>query len=125
MIDTRHVVRALRASAMGLAVAACAPQSTDARYPPRPAGCDVHLFHELAPMPTDNLGPVRARCDPDVSDADCLRTLEDEVCKLGGDVVWQVGDKPELSEGKNTWRGRAGHTKTAPPPPAQSPPGRY
>ena len=73
-------------------------------------------------IPVDELGQVQVQC---TGGTPCERQLFDAVCKLGGDVVWQVGDKPELSEGKNTWRGRAGHTKTAPPPPAQSPPGRY
>jgi hypothetical protein len=61
-------------------------------------------------MRTDNLGPVMASCSPDVSDADCVRQLQDEACKLGGDVVWGVPDKPTQDGGKNLWFGRAAHT---------------
>jgi hypothetical protein len=75
----------------------------------------VKLFHETPDVPTTNIGPVRARCDLDVSDADCLRTLEDQVCKLGGDVVWGVEDRPQVAGDKNTWQGRAAHTGATPP----------
>jgi hypothetical protein len=81
-----------------------------ARFPSRAAGCDVKLFHENPDVPTENIGPVQARCADDVAEADCLRTLEDAVCKLGGDVVWGVGD-PEHKAGRNRFYGRAAHTK--------------
>ena len=42
---------------------------------------------------------------------DCLRTLKDEVCKLGGDVVWEVPTEPILRNGKLEWSGRAAHSK--------------
>ena len=34
-------------------------------------------------------------CSDRVSKDDCLRELQDQVCKLGGDVVWQVPDEPK------------------------------
>jgi hypothetical protein len=48
-----------------------------------------------------------------VSSVDCLQTLKDQVCKLGGDVVWGVPDKPETIGDKNVWVARAAHTKGA------------
>lgn len=84
--------------------------ATDSRFPARPEGCEVRLFHEMPDMATTNIGPVRAHCGLDVADADCLRTLEDQVCKLGGDVVWGVADKPQQGGDKNYWQGRAAHT---------------
>jgi hypothetical protein len=89
-----------------------APAKEASRFPPRPEGCDVHLFHETPDLPTANIGPVRVHCGLDVSEADCLRTLKDQVCKLGGDVVWGVAEKPELDGDENFWRGRAAHTGT-------------
>jgi hypothetical protein len=86
----------------------------DARYPARAEGCAVKLSHDAPTLPTDNIGPVRVRCGFDVSETDCLRTLEDQVCKLGGDVVWGVPDKPGTFGDKNVWEARAAHTKTAP-----------
>jgi hypothetical protein len=95
------------------ALVACGgPKAPDPRYPARPEGCDVKLFHEHPTMATDNLGPVMASCSPDVADGGCVRQLEDETCKLGGDVVWGVPDKPTRDEGKNLWFGRAAHTKS-------------
>lgn len=84
----------------------------DARFPKRAEGCDVALFHETPDVPTENIGPVRARCAEDVSESDCIRTLKDQVCALGGDVVWGVG-APEKRDGKVHYLGRAAHTKRA------------
>lgn len=84
----------------------------DARFPARAEGCDVKVFPESPSMPTDNIGPVMATCGQDVSNDDCLRTLKDQACKLGGDVVWGVSDVPSSSQGKKKLAGRAAHTKT-------------
>jgi hypothetical protein len=86
----------------------------DSRFPPRPEGCEVRLFHQAPDGPTTNIGPVRADCALDVTDPDCLRTLEDQACKLGGDIVWGVADKPQVSGDKNHWEARAAHTGAFP-----------
>jgi hypothetical protein len=100
------------AIAIAVVLASCG-HTEDARYPSRPAGCDVKLYPGLPDVPTDNIGPVRAKCDPDVSKDDCLRTLKDQACKLGADVIWQADVEPSQENGKNAWYGRAAHT--APP----------
>jgi len=82
-------------------------------YPPQPEGCAVQVFPESPPMPTENIGPVMASCGPDIADADCLRTLKDQACKLGADVIWGVPDKSSMEAGKKRFYGRAAHTKTA------------
>lgn len=95
-----------------LGLAACgSPPAKESKYPPRPEGCDVAIFVEVPPMPTDNIGAVTATCDPSISDADCLRTLKDQACKLGADVVWGVSDSD--AGGKKKVSGRAAHKKTA------------
>jgi hypothetical protein len=66
-------------------------------------------------MQTDNIGSVNATCGDDVSNDDCLRTLKDNACKLGGDVVWGVEPVPEIKNGKKHFSGRAAHTKTGSP----------
>jgi len=63
-------------------------------------------------MPTDNIGSVTAICGEDIGDEACFRTLKDETCKLGGDVVWGVAEKPSVSLGKKKLAGRAAHTKS-------------
>ena len=62
-------------------------------------------------MRTDNIGPVNASCSADTAREACLRTLMDQVCKLGGDVVWGVADEPETKAGRMLMNGRAAHTR--------------
>jgi hypothetical protein len=88
---------------------ACGGGGGDARFPKRPEGCEVALYHQTPEVPTENIGPVHAACDESVAPDDCVRTLKDVVCKLGGDVVWGV-DEPEKRDGKLHYNGRAAHT---------------
>jgi hypothetical protein len=81
------------------------------KYPARPDGCAVQLFKDKPTMATENIGHVSAHCEDIVKEADCLRTFEDEVCKLGGDVVWGTGDVPVHEENQWKYAGRAAHTK--------------
>lgn len=102
-----------------LACAACGGSSArtgDPRFPPLPEGCAVAVFPEAPTTSTENIGPVSATCDEIVSDEDCLRTLKDEVCKLGGDVVWGVpaASKPVAGTNKKRFEGRAAHSATRP-----------
>ncbi len=63
-------------------------------------------------MRTENIGPVAARCADDDSRDVCLRELMDQVCLLGGDVLWQVdGPTPEATSSGMGQRmhGRAAH----------------
>jgi hypothetical protein len=106
------IVRIVLAGLVVLTVAGCGSPEKDARFPARPEGCDVQVFPEAPTMPTDNIGPVGATCGQDISNDDCLRTLKDQACKLGGDVVWGVADVPSQSQGKKKLAGRAAHTKT-------------
>ena len=85
--------------------------SPPVKYAPRNEGCDVKISTQAPGVMSDNIGPVTATCAPDVSDADCLRTLEDQVCKLGGDLVWGVSPTPENVNGKKRFAGRAAHTQ--------------
>jgi len=81
---------------------------------PREAGCAVQTFTDAPPGKTENIGPVTALCAEDDSNEVCMRQLQDQVCQLGGDVLWQV-DGPTLVDTQNgrrqRMRGRAAHTK--------------
>jgi len=95
-----------------LALVACAaPPAVEARHPPLGAGCPVQVFEQPPPMAIANLGTVRARCAPDVSRDDCIRELQDQACRLGGDVVWGVSSTARVVDEKNEWSGRAAHTE--------------
>jgi hypothetical protein len=80
----------------------------------RVRGCPVQVFTDAPRVLTENVGPVTALCSLDDSKDVCLRELEDQVCLLGGDTVWQVeGPIPiSTSEGyRQRMRGRAAHSK--------------
>ena len=92
-------------------VACSSPPPKETKYPPQPPGCAVEVFPETPNKQTDNIGPVSASCDDSVSDADCMRELKDQACKLGADVVWGVEPNPTKQLGKKKFFGRAAHTK--------------
>ena len=96
----------------GIVSIGCAGPS-DTKYPARPEGCEIKVFADTPSIPTDNIGPVTATCDPDVADRLCLRTLQDEACRLGADVVWGVDPAaPQVgASAKKRIAGRAAHTK--------------
>jgi hypothetical protein len=100
---------ALSLALLGVACGEPAP-AAGAKYPAKPPGCDVAIFPDAPAKPTDNIGPVVASCGGDTSKEDCLRTLKDQACKLGGDVIWGVNE-PEIKDGKMRLSGRAAHTK--------------
>jgi hypothetical protein len=75
---------------------------------PRERECSVRAFADAPPMPTENVGTVTAFCAEDDSKDVCMRELEDQVCMLGGDVVWQL-EGPTLVGNKQRMRGRAAH----------------
>lgn len=102
------------------AVYACGGDERPSRYPPREPNCQVQVFYGAPTMRTVNIGSVNASCADDVSDADCIRTLQDQVCKLGGDVVWGVDEHPRMELGKKKFNGRAAHTRDSSPNPAAS-----
>jgi len=77
---------------------------------PRERGCSVRVFTDAPPGRTENIGPVTAICSEDDSREVCERELEDQVCLLGGDTLWQV-DGPSREGNKQRMYGRAAHSK--------------
>jgi len=92
---------------------ACGGPQTDAKYPAREAGCEVTLLKgDALPPSSENIGTASAVCSLETtSDADCLRELKDQACRLGGDIVWGVPEKPAVVDGKNRYTGRVAHTR--------------
>jgi hypothetical protein len=76
----------------------------------REPGCAVQLFEDAPSIPTENLGTVRASCGGDDSKEACVRELENQVCSLGGDVLWQV-EGPSREGDRQRMSGRAAHTR--------------
>jgi hypothetical protein len=77
---------------------------------PRERGCPVQVFASAPPMRTENIGPVTALCAEEDSRDVCLREMQDQVCLLGGDVLWQV-EGPGREGNKQRMHGRAAHTR--------------
>ncbi len=102
--------RLLQAALIALAVA-CSPPEQPSKYPPQKPGCEIQVFEDNPTYQTENIGPVSASCDESITDADCLRTLKDQACKLGADTVWGVSDKPTEEAGRKRFFGRAAHQK--------------
>ena len=106
-----------------LSLAACGGSAkTDSRYPERPKGCAVQVFHgKVAGIKYDDIGRVDAICGTDLGEAACIAELKDQTCKLGGDIVYDVPDDPEKpSPDKVKFTGRAAHTRAESAAPASS-----
>lgn len=94
-------------------VVGCSQQKPPGKYPPREPGCEIHVYTEdhVPTYETDNIGSVNASCSEETSDADCMRVLKDEACKLGADTLWGVSDTPTKKNEKKFFSGRAAHQK--------------
>lgn len=104
---------AIVGSVLSLGLVACGGGGS-AKFPERPEGCAVEVSSGAPHGQTENIGPVNAWCDEQGSDEECLKALRDQVCKMGGDVVWGVPSKPKLEDGKKKLSGRAAHTVDKP-----------
>ena len=81
---------------------------------PRERGCAVIPFTDAPNVPTENIGSVTALCNDEDSRDVCMRELSDQVCLLGGDVVWAVEGPTHVDTqngSRQRMRGRAAHTK--------------
>jgi hypothetical protein len=77
---------------------------------PREPGCAVAAFVDAPSMHVENIGPVRASCSAGDTRDVCTRELEDQVCLLGGDVLWEI-EGPSPDGDHQIMRGRAAHTR--------------
>jgi hypothetical protein len=85
-----------------------------AKYPPRPGGCKVRVFHTPAPdvKEWDDLGVAHVDCPLDVGAVQCLKKLRMEACRMGGDIVYDVPKKPlRPTEQGMVYAGHVAHTK--------------
>jgi hypothetical protein len=111
----RRGVRRLAFVAVFLASCGGGKSASDARYPKRPPGCSLKVFHIRAQgVAFDDIGRVDAICSTDISYEDCLAELKNQACKLGGDILYDVPDEPSRpSPDKNKLTGRVAHSRAA------------
>jgi hypothetical protein len=80
-----------------LATAGCASGARRSSLPERPAGCEVEIVREGVPArPVRSIGQVVARCVGTAANDEprCLRVLQDQACRLGADVIWDLTSGP-------------------------------
>jgi hypothetical protein len=107
-----------RLFALALAVGACSGSSGHgARYPRRPPGCELALYHNLPAGAWDDIGPVEVDCYLDESEIACLGRLRTEACRMGGDIVYDVPSKAlRPYERGMIYRAKVGHTRVTKKP---------
>lgn len=101
----------------GITLLGCTADRPQPSFPPSDPGCDVTVYRGALPegVQVDPLHEVATSCGKDAADSDCIRSLQDEVCKLGGDVVYEVPKAPEPeSDTMLRYLGQAGRLKSKP-----------
>jgi hypothetical protein len=111
-----HVRGALGAALVLASAASCGggkSSAAGARYPARPPGCSLKVFHIRAQgIAFEDIGRVDAICSTDIHYEDCLAELKNQACKLGGDILYDVPDEPDHpSPDKNRLTGRVAHSR--------------
>lgn len=100
-----------------LTCATAPPNSNAAKYPPRPNGCKIRVFHTAAPevKEWDDLGVAHVDCYLDVGAVQCLKKLRMEACRMGGDLIYDVPKKPlRPTDQGMVYTGHVAHTKVQP-----------
>ncbi len=84
------------------------------RYAPRPPTCPLDLLHAAVPSVAawDDLGVAEVTCHIDIGLEQCLRQFRAEACRMGGDFVYALPEKPlRPREQAVVFRGRVAHTR--------------
>jgi hypothetical protein len=100
--------------AITLTCATAPPNPNAAKYPPRPNGCKIRVFHTAAPevKEWDDLGVAHVDCYLDVGAVQCLKKLRMEACRMGGDIIYDVPKKPlRPTDQGMVYTGHVAHTK--------------
>jgi len=132
-----RVITINRANRMAMlliaAVAACATHpragdetSTAGKYPRRRPGCHLEIFYTPAPRGIaawDDLGVAQVGCQIDTPQPQCLRRLMEEACRMGGDILYNVPEKPlRPSDQVLMYRAQVAHTLVKDGKPDEGPP---
>jgi hypothetical protein len=108
---------ALPAFALALAMSCATANPNAGKYPPRPGGCKIRVFHTPVPdvKEWDDLGVAHVDCPLDVGTLHCLRRLRMDACRMGGDILYDVPNKPlRPTEQGMVYTGHVAHTKERP-----------
>jgi hypothetical protein len=110
---------ALALGLVGAASFSCAPHVTpSARYPQRAPGCDLTLYHTSVPGVAlwDDLGVAESACHISTPEAECMRALRAEACRMGGDIIYNVPRRPYRPQDQAVlYRGQVAHSRPGAP----------
>ena len=107
------------ALALVLVLASCAGHSTAAKFPPRRPGCTLAVFHKAVPEVAawDDIGVARVDCHIDVGRIQCMQRLRAEACRMGGDILYDVPERPIRPTDQGfVFRGRVAHSRAGQAP---------
>src|SRR5213592_22660 len=96
----KRAITLLEALTMMAAATACRPSSGaagGAKYPRRAPGCTLAVSHEVTPAgggAWDDLGIAEVACHINTAYPQCFDRLRAEACRLGGDLLYNVPQKP-------------------------------
>jgi hypothetical protein len=100
-----------------LAGVSCAGTKSERRYPRRPPGCALTIYHSPIPDVTvwDDLGVAEVGCHLDESEVACLQRLRTDACRMGGDMIYNVPKRAlRPLERAMIYRGMVAHTRDMP-----------
>lgn len=109
VMDSNALGRGLVLVAISCALA-CSSEPPS-KYPPRERGCNVEVFPDEPSYATEDIGAVRTMCDRLLSEAECVRKLQDRACRLGADTLSGTRSGVELYPRVQIRSGRAGRRK--------------
>jgi hypothetical protein len=114
MAGRRNLAALALLAPVALVTASCAGHSTAAKYPPRRPGCKVAVFHRPVPEVAewDDIGVARVDCHIDVGRIQCMQRLRAEACRMGGDILYDVPERPIRPTDQGVvFRGRVAHSR--------------
>ncbi|HEY4393752.1 MAG TPA: hypothetical protein VGP64_06800 [Polyangia bacterium] len=113
-IRSRPLLLAI-ALALPLAFAATCATTGARKYPARPGGCKLRVFHGPPEVKEwDDLGIAHVDCQLDLGRVQCLQRLKMEACRLGADILYDVPQKPlRPTDQGMVYTGHVAHTKVS------------
>ena len=96
---------------LGLGCATTPPAA--GKYPRRGPGCQVAVYHTAIPGAAlwDDLGIAEVACHVNSSLSQCTQLLKAEVCRMGGDMIYNVPREPLRPQDQVlVYRGQVAHS---------------
>jgi hypothetical protein len=119
LLNRSTVILVVACAGAGALACATTEVQQDNKYPRRPSGCDIALYHTSVPGAAawDDLGIAEISCHVSSPLSQCLQMLKAEGCRLGGDLIYNVPRSPLRPQDQvMVFRGQVAHTRGGGPP---------